>query len=80
MNLVLNEQQATELEALLQVTLRELTHEIAATDNPSFRVELVSRRDALSEVQGILGREMHTTVVPVEAGEALEREMARPGD
>ena len=80
MNLVLTEGQATELEALLQVTLREFSHEIAATDNASYRAELVARRETLSEIQGILGREFHAPLASSEANEALERELAHPGD
>jgi hypothetical protein len=81
MNLALTTEQAEELEAVLGVALRELTHEIAATDNAGYRAELTARRSRLVEISERLGRQL---LVPStfddDGAEALFREMAWPGD
>jgi len=80
MQLSLSTEQALELRALLDETLREMSHEIAATDNAEFRVRLVERRRHLTEVSGVLHDLLRTeTGSPVGAGRLL-REIARPGD
>ncbi len=54
MRLTLTEQQASELEALGRVALREMSHEIAATDNSHYRAELVGRRHIIEEAVAAL--------------------------
>jgi len=78
MNLTVTDAQARELRVLLEDSLREMSHEIAATDNAAFRSGLVDRRRLLSEVADELGR----LVVHGAAADAdvLVREMAHPGD
>ena len=80
MNLVLSAEQADELREVLQVSLRELSHEIAATEHPAFRARLVERRKLLTEVEETLGRQMLVPAVFDDGGDALVRELARPGD
>lgn len=81
MNLTLTAEQAEELQGVLQVTLRELTHEIAATDNASYRGALVGRRARVAELYDMVSQQL---LVPLTfddgGGEALLRELARPGD
>jgi hypothetical protein len=50
MELELTEDQASELEQLLDGALGELSHEIADTDNPQFRQRLRDRRGALEAI------------------------------
>jgi hypothetical protein len=50
----LTEIQAGELHTLLDETLREMSHEIAATDNSQYRTKLIDRRHALEEVTASL--------------------------
>jgi hypothetical protein len=52
MHLNLTEDQAGELRALLNETLRDMSHEIAATDNSQYRARLMARRHALEGVAG----------------------------
>lgn len=80
MNLVLTDAQGEELYDLLEVSLRELTHEIAATDNASYRVSLQDRRRRLSEVAGALGRLLALPAPATDNGAVFERELAHPGD
>lgn len=80
MNLTLTAEQADELRDLLQVTLRELTHEIAATDNARFRALLSARRARLAELNATLCRQLLVPAVIDDSGDALLRELARPGD
>ncbi len=80
MNLVLTDEEAAALHDLLQVALGELSHEIAATDNPGFRAELVGRRDRLLLVEGALSRQLLVPATFDDGGDALTRELAWPGD
>jgi hypothetical protein len=81
MKLEISQEQAREILTLLDDTLREMSHEIAATENPTYRSGLIARRQLLSEVE----RAMRASVVasahldPPD-GEVLVRQMARPGD
>jgi Rv2632c-like len=56
MDIRLTEIQASELLALLNENLREMSHEIAATDNGHYRMQLMDRRHALEEVAASLHR------------------------
>lgn len=56
MELTLTTEQAEHLETLLDAYLKDLSHEITATDNPEFRVGLRTRRARLAEVADTLGR------------------------
>jgi hypothetical protein len=80
MNLVLTHEQAEELQGVLVLTLRDLSHEIAATDNAGYRAGLVDRRQSLTHVADELGRLLVLPEMATDTGEALERELARPGD
>ena len=80
MNLVLSTEEADELRAVLQVALRELSHEIAATEHPAFRARLVERRNLLVGLEATLGQQMLVPSVFDDGGDALVRELARPGD
>jgi hypothetical protein len=51
MRLDLNHEQATELRTVLDITLRDLSYEIASADLPTFRQNLRGRREIL---RGIL--------------------------
>ncbi len=55
MELKITKEQAEHLEGLLDSYLRELSHEIAATDNPEYRKRLRARRTRLAEVAEALG-------------------------
>lgn len=80
MNLMLTDEQAEELQEVLQITLRELTHEIAATDNPRFRANLARRRSRLAEIEEVVGAQLLVPATFDDGGEALLRELAHPGD
>lgn len=54
MELKLTKEQAEHLDSLLDSYLRELSHEITATDNPEFRAGLRARRARLAEVADAL--------------------------
>ncbi len=53
--LELSEAQAAELRRVLAEVLGDLSHEIAATDNPGVRTNLVERRHLLQQVAESLG-------------------------
>ena len=55
MELKLTREQAEDLEGLLETSLRELSSEIAATDNMDYRAGLRTRRVHLAEVAETLG-------------------------
>jgi stress response protein YsnF len=55
MNLELTKEQAEELADLLDISLRNLSSEIADTDNRGYRAKLVARRERLAEVAAALG-------------------------
>ena len=80
MILVLTNEQAEELQGVLHSTLRELTHEIAATDNAGYRSNLQDRRRVLAEVDETVTRLLALPPTATDTGEALEREMSWPGD
>jgi hypothetical protein len=54
MQLTLTESEATELRDLLDGALGDLSSEIADTDNPSYRLVLKERREALRAVRAQL--------------------------
>jgi hypothetical protein len=58
MKIELTAEQAKALEELLEGALGEMSHEIAASDNASYRHTLVERRDALREVHEALARSL----------------------
>jgi len=55
MTLQLSDEQAAELRSLLDGALRDLSHEIAATDNADFRTGLRHSREVLKGVRHGLG-------------------------
>ena len=80
MHLQLSDDQARELDALLESTLGDLSYEIAASDNPRFRSALTERRRLL------LGLDNHLKAVISADGEGSEvapvlliEELAHPG-
>lgn len=77
MNLELTTEQAEELENVLELSLREISHEIAATDNAEYRAALNARRHQQQEVRDILRR--HLGLLHELRPEELERELAHPG-
>ena len=54
--LELTDEQAADLEDLLEASLGDMSSEIADTDNPRFRESLMRRRDQLSDVASHLAR------------------------
>lgn len=80
MKLEITPEQAQALASLLKGAVGDLSAEIAGTENPSFRADLLDRRRALREVAETLGRLLGATGVVPEAPDALAREMAHPGD
>lgn len=81
MDLTLTRESAAELDGLLAEVLRDLSAEIAGTDNAAYRRELVTRRERLSDVAGNLHRLLSVTPRPgvtEDAGE-LMREITHPG-
>ena len=77
MTLELSHEQASELAGLLDGALRDMSHEIAATDNAGYRSELMERRRLLNEVADAL-----QAIVPsysLEESEAVIRELSHPG-
>jgi hypothetical protein len=57
MELRLDDEEATELAQLLADTLRELSSEIANTDNAEYRRTLRARRERLEHIVQALGAE-----------------------
>jgi hypothetical protein len=55
MTLNVTDEQAAVLREVLDITLRDLSHEIAATDRADYRHMLRARRDALRVVLDALG-------------------------
>jgi hypothetical protein len=84
MHLELTIEQAQALNRLLGQSLRELSHEIAATDNAEFRADLSEYRDCLVEVTGALSRlltEAPGVSLPApDPASGFVRELAHPGD
>jgi hypothetical protein len=54
MQLTLTREQASDLEEILAETLRDMSHEIAATDNAHFRAGLRDRRRRIEAIAEIL--------------------------
>lgn len=77
MNVNLTREQAAELLQLLEGALRDLSHEIAATDNPRYRGQLNERRQLLAEVSESIRPALRDETLV--AAEAVERELAHPG-
>ena len=82
MQLELTIEQAQALNRLLEQSLRELSHEIAATDNAEFRADLSKYRDCLVEVTGALSPLLTETpgVSTPAPAPTFVRELAHPGD
>ncbi|HUZ10292.1 MAG TPA: hypothetical protein VMU76_09010 [Acidimicrobiales bacterium] len=55
MNLDIGEEQASELRAVLDEVLGDISSEIADTDNSEYRVILRGRRDRIREIRDQLG-------------------------
>jgi hypothetical protein len=82
MHLELTMEQVQALNTLLEQSSRELSHEIAATDNAAYRADLSEYRDRLVEVTGALSRlltEAPSVSSPAPAP-GFVREFAHPGD
>jgi Rv2632c-like len=54
MNVVMTDEEAAELESVVGLALRDMSHEIAATEHPEFRARLVARRDLLRSAEAAL--------------------------
>jgi len=54
MELTLTREQASDLEDILAETLRDMSHEIAATDNAHFRAGLLDRRRRIQAIAAML--------------------------
>jgi hypothetical protein len=80
MHLELTIEQAQALNRLLEQSLRELSHEISATDNAEFRTDLSSYRDRLVEVTGALSRMVTETPGFSLMPSGLVQELTHPGD
>ena len=55
MHLELNEEECDALRKALDGAVKELSGEIADTDNPGYRLTLKARRDRLHAILGLLG-------------------------
>ena len=55
MHLELDDEQVEALRALLDATVRQMSHEIADTDTPSYRMMLRGRRAALQRTLDAVG-------------------------
>ena len=82
MLLELTMEQAQALNKLLEQSLRELSHEIAATDNAEFRADLSKYRDRLVAIAGALSSLLTEApgVSPPASVPGFVRELAYPGD
>ncbi|HLN40836.1 MAG TPA: hypothetical protein VK215_00170 [Acidimicrobiales bacterium] len=80
MQLELTVEQAQELKTLLEQSLPELSHEIAATDNTVYRAGLNVYRDRLVEVTEALSRLLAAAPGAQLPPAELVRELAHPGD
>jgi hypothetical protein len=82
MNLELTKEQAEELADLLDISLRNLSSEIADTDNREYRAKLVARRGRLAEMAAALGALLRPDGPLLEslerAPESLEQELSHP--
>jgi hypothetical protein len=77
MNLTLTTEQVRELSDLLDTTLRDMSFEIAATENPGYRLQLNTKRDVLRDLADRLQGSPAPPVAHPAA--ALDRELAYPG-
>lgn len=82
MHLDLTIEQASALHRLLEPSLRELSHEIAATDNAEYRGNLSDYRDRLVEINAAVTRlvTQGPDASPPAPAPGLVRELAHPGD
>jgi hypothetical protein len=80
MHLELTMEQAQALDTLLEKSLRELSHEIAATDNAGYRADLSRYRDRLAQAKEVLGRSMTGVPGVLSSAPGAVRELAHPGD
>ena len=55
MQVELNDEQSQYLRAVLDITMRDLSYEIASADLPSYRQELRHRRDLLRGILDAVG-------------------------
>jgi hypothetical protein len=55
MMLELSDEQAEDLRSVLDTALHDMSSEIAATDNPSYRAILHRQRDHVTEIRSMLG-------------------------
>jgi hypothetical protein len=80
MNLELTKEQAEELADLLDISLRNLSSEIADTDNRGYRAKLVARRERFAEAAAALGALLRPDGPLLEslerAPESLEQELS----
>lgn len=80
LTLTLTPAQARELEGLIASGLRDLSHEIADTENPEYRRDLTLRRQNLIEVGATLITLLQAAGVGTGPGNSpLAREVAHPG-
>jgi len=80
MHLELTIKQVQALNRLLEQSLRELSHEIAATDNAAYRAALSEYRGCLIEVSGALDQLLAETPGASSPAPEFVRELAHPGD
>ena len=59
MELTLTRDQASDLAEILAETLRDMSHEIAATDNAHFRAGLLDRRRRLRSIEEMVRAGLH---------------------
>jgi len=83
MKLDITTEQAYEMRELLGQTLRDMSHQIAATENPEDRAKLTTRRRSLTQmaeaVDGLLVVDAGSTGTISTDAEELVRELAHPG-
>ena len=78
MHLDLTSEQAQALSTLLKQSLPELSYEIAATDNATYRAELIACRAHLADVTKTLSRLLAAQGASPLSKELI-RELAHPG-
>jgi len=77
-HLDLTGEQAQALSTLLEQSLPELSHEIAATDNAAYRADLIAHRAHLADVTKTISR-LLTAQGASPLPKKLVRELAHPG-
>ncbi len=80
MHLEMTMEQAQALNTLLEQSLRELSHEIAATDNAAYRTDLSDYRDRLVHVREALSRLLAEAPAVSAPPPGFVHELAHPGD